>query len=111
MKRTAENNAELVKAQFQHTWSAYMTYAAGHDELLPLNHSYIDYNDFPLLYTPIDAIDTILLMNLTKEYSQAINLICPNNSTTLFEKDMFVSVFDMIIRFFFFFYFIIIINN
>ena len=91
--RTPAENAALVKDQFVHGYLAYERYAYGHDELLPLTRSYVDYNPQSLLYTPIDALDTMYIMKLdmAKRVTQQVCALS-------FDQDMDVSVFDMVIR-------------
>ena len=53
-----------VKTEFLHAWSTYRRYAWGHDELEPLSKKPRDWYGKPLLMTPVDALDTLLLMGL-----------------------------------------------
>ncbi|ETO21835.1 hypothetical protein RFI_15368, partial [Reticulomyxa filosa] len=90
----AEVASELVQ-EFVYGYSAYQKYAWGHDELLPLTSSYVDYSSgYSTLWTPIDALDTIYIMNLTDLAEQTKNLIC-NFS---FDINADVAEFDMTIR-------------
>ena len=56
--------ANEVKAEFLHAWNDYKQYAWGHDDLKPLSKSYHDWYAEPLLMTPVDALDTMILMGL-----------------------------------------------
>jgi hypothetical protein len=59
--------AARVKAEFLHAWTNYKRYAWGHDELLPLSRRPHDWYGQSLLMTPVDALDTLVLMGLKKE--------------------------------------------
>src|SRR5215471_5237320 len=59
--------AEQVRAEFLHAWDGYKRYAWGHDELTPLSRGYRDWYGTSLYMTPVDALDTMLLMGLIKE--------------------------------------------
>src|SRR5262249_27991677 len=56
-----------VRGEFLYAWNAYKQYAWGHDELKPLSKSYRDWHSGSLLMTPVDALDTMILMGLTEE--------------------------------------------
>ena len=56
-----------VRAEFLHAWNSYKQYAWGHDDLKPLTKSYHDWYAEPLLMTPVDALDTMILMGLNGE--------------------------------------------
>ncbi|KAM0750984.1 seven-hairpin glycosidase [Meredithblackwellia eburnea MCA 4105] len=58
---------DWVLRAFKHMWEGYKTHAFGHDQLSPVSNSSADpYNGWGA--TIIDALDTLLVMNLTKEY-------------------------------------------
>ena len=59
--------ASRVREEFQHAWSGYKKYAWGHDELKPLSKSYRDWHSSSLLMTPVDALDTMIVMGLEDE--------------------------------------------
>ena len=59
--------AARVKTEFMHAWSNYRRYAWGHDELLPLSRKSHDWYGQSLLMTPVDALDTLVLMGLKQE--------------------------------------------
>src|SRR3954462_5447442 len=54
--------AAEVRAEFLHAWNGYKKYAWGHDELKPLSDGYRDWHSGTLLMTPVDALDTMILM-------------------------------------------------
>ncbi|MEP6882669.1 MAG: glycoside hydrolase family 47 protein, partial [Dokdonella sp.] len=59
--------AAEVKTEFLHAWKDYRKYAWGHDDLAPLTHKAHDWYAEPLLMTPVDALDTLVIMGLTDE--------------------------------------------
>jgi ER degradation enhancer, mannosidase alpha-like 2 len=87
--------ADEVRTEFLQAWNGYKRYAWGHDELKPLSHGYRDWYGVPLLMTPVDALDTMILMGLTGEADQARELIVHNLS---FDKDIEVKNFEITIR-------------
>jgi mannosidase alpha-like ER degradation enhancer 2 len=87
--------AERVRRDFLHAWSGYRQYAWGHDELKPLSKSDRDWYGASLLMTPVDALDTMLLMGLNDEARQDRELIDKQLS---FDKDIYVKNFEITIR-------------
>src|SRR5436190_23394141 len=64
------NRAQLqseVRAEFLHAWNGYKKYCWGHDDLKPLSKACHDWYAEPLLMTPVDALDTMILMGLSDE--------------------------------------------
>jgi len=86
---------DRVCAEFLHAWNGYKQYAWGHDELKPLSKTYSDWFPAPLLMTPVDAFDTMILMGLTAEAAEAKNLIL---SRLDFDLDIEVQHFEVVIR-------------
>jgi mannosidase alpha-like ER degradation enhancer 2 len=86
---------DRVRAEFLHAWNGYKQYAWGHDELKPLSKTHSDWYPTPLLMTPVDAFDTLLLMGLTAEAAEAKDLIL---SRLDFDHDMEVQHFEAVIR-------------
>lgn len=84
-----------VRAEFLHAWNGYKKYAWGHDDLKPLSKSYHDWYAEPLLMTPVDALDTMILMGLKDEATDTKNYILKNLS---FDKDISVQNFEVTIR-------------
>ncbi len=87
--------AQRVLAAYRHSWDAYKTYAWGHDFLKPLSKSGNDWYGVPLNITPIDALDTMLLMGERAEADNARRFIL---ATTSFDRDVFVKNFEITIR-------------
>jgi mannosidase alpha-like ER degradation enhancer 2 len=87
--------AARVRADFLHAWSGYKQYAWGHDELKSLTKSYRDWYGTSLLMTPVDALDTMVLMGLTDEAKEDRELIDKQLS---FDKDIYVKNFEITIR-------------
>jgi len=87
--------ASRVRAEFLHSWNAYEKYAWGHDELRPISKTPRDWYGEPLLMTPVDALDTLILMGFKDEADKARALIDQKLS---FDKDISVQNFEMTIR-------------
>ncbi|HJT67002.1 MAG TPA: glycoside hydrolase family 47 protein [Pyrinomonadaceae bacterium] len=90
-----EKVAAEVKAEFLHAWNGYKTYAWGHDDLRPLSKTHHDWYPQPLLMTPVDALDTMMIMGLKDEASSTQQYILANLS---FDKDIEVQNFEITIR-------------
>src|SRR5437763_5267373 len=67
----ARQLAARVQTEFLHAWNSYERYAWGHDALRPLSKAAHDWYGESLLMTPVDALDTLLLMHLDVEASKA----------------------------------------
>jgi len=87
--------AAKVRAEFLHSWKAYEQYAWGHDELRPLTKQPRDWYGQSLLMTPIDSLDTLILMGFNDEAEKAKTLIVDRLD---FDKDIDVKVFEVTIR-------------
>lgn len=87
--------AAEVKAEFLHAWNGYKKFAWGHDDLKPLSKTYHDWHSQPLLMTPVDALDTMILMDLDDEADATKKYILDNLS---FDKDIEVQNFEITIR-------------
>ncbi|HEU4714558.1 MAG TPA: glycoside hydrolase family 47 protein [Pyrinomonadaceae bacterium] len=87
--------AAEVKAEFLHAWSGYKKYAWGHDDLKPLSKTHHDWYAQPLLMTPVDSLDTMILMGLDEEAAETRAYIVENLS---FDKDIDVQNFEITIR-------------
>ena len=87
--------AERVRSEFLHAWNGYRQYAWGHDALLPLSHGARDWYGQSLLMTPVDALDTLLLMGLEPQADEARALI---DARLWFDRDIDVKHFEIVIR-------------
>ena len=87
--------ARRVKAEFLHAWTGYRRYAWGHDELRPLSRKPYDWYGTSLLMTPVDALDTLVLMGLKREARDDRDLIANRLD---FDKDITVKTFEVTIR-------------
>ncbi|HSP15404.1 MAG TPA: glycoside hydrolase family 47 protein [Thermoanaerobaculia bacterium] len=87
--------ASRVRAEFLASWHAYEQYAWGHDELRPVSKTPRDWYGESLLMTPVDALDTMLIMGLDDEAAKAKTLIIEKLS---FDKDISVQNFEVTIR-------------
>ena len=93
--REAAILADRVKAETRHAWQGYVRHAWGHDALKPLTRAPHDWYGTSLLMTPVDALDTLLMMGLTDEAKAAQALIVTKLS---FDHDLDVQVFEVTIR-------------
>lgn len=80
---------------FRHAWKGYATDAFGKDEYQPLRHQGRDWAPGGIGLMIVDALDTMLLMNLTDEYQQAREWIATRLD---FDKKQDVNVFETTIR-------------
>ena len=91
----AQQIAAGVRTEFLHAWNNYERYAWGHDALRPLSKTAHDWYGQSLLMTPVDALDTLILMHLDAEAAKARSLIVSNLS---FDRDIYVKNFEITIR-------------
>lgn len=87
--------ARQVRSEFLYAWNAYKQYASGHDELLPLTQTGHDWYGVSLQMTPVDALDTMLIMGLKEEADKNRESMEKNLS---FNQDIYVSNFEITIR-------------
>lgn len=87
--------ANEVKAEFLQAWQGYKKYAWAHDDLKPLSKTHHDWYAEPLLMTPVDALDTMIIMGFKEEANQTKEFILDNLS---FDKDIDVQNFEITIR-------------
>ena len=87
---TSQVREELLRA-----WRGYEKYAWGHDELEPVTRTFHDWHPDSLLMTPVDALDTLLLVGLKDEAARAQKLILEKLS---FDRDISVKNFEITIR-------------
>jgi len=92
------NNRKLaaeVRSEFLHAWNGYKKFAWKHDDLKPLSKGYHDWYAEPLLMTPVDSLDTMILMGFKDEAAATRKFIIDNLS---FDKDLPVQNFEITIR-------------
>src|SRR5688572_3559627 len=88
--------AERVREEMKFSWQAYEKYAWGHDELRPVSKTTRDWHGSEsLLMTPVDSLDTLLLMGLDEEAEKAKAIILERLD---FDKDISVQNFEITIR-------------
>ena len=87
--------AARVRGEIAHAWDGYARHAWGHDELKPLSKTAHDWYGDPLLMTPVDGLDTLIVAGLTDEANRARTYIDEHLS---FDKDLSVQVFEITIR-------------
>ncbi len=91
---TPELAAE-VRGEFLHAWQNYGRYAWGHDALRPLSRRPHDWYGQSLLMSPVDALDTLVVMKLDAEADKTRELIA---TTLSFDRDIYVKNFEITIR-------------
>jgi mannosidase alpha-like ER degradation enhancer 2 len=91
----ARHLAARVRTEFLHAWNNYERYAWGHDALRPLGKTPHDWYGQSLLMTPVDALDTLVVMHLDAEAAKARSLIVSDLS---FDRDIYVKNFEITIR-------------
>jgi len=89
--------AAHVRAEALHAWNGYKQYAWGHDSLKPLSKQPFDWYGpgHTLLMTPVDALDTLILMGLTPQADEARKLI---DTQLNLDQDIYVKDFEITIR-------------
>jgi mannosidase alpha-like ER degradation enhancer 2 len=87
--------AAEVRAEFLRAWNGYKKYAWGHDDIKPLSKTHHDWYPQPLLMTAVDALDTMIIMDLNDEATATKYYIVNNLS---FDKDIEVQNFEITIR-------------
>ena len=94
-EKNAQTLASRVRTEFLHAWNNYERYAWGHDALRPLSKTAHDWYGQSLLMTPVDALDTLVLMHLDAEAMRTRSLIVSDLS---FDRDIYVKNFEITIR-------------
>uniref|UniRef100_A0A8C7ENL5 alpha-1,2-Mannosidase n=1 Tax=Neovison vison TaxID=452646 RepID=A0A8C7ENL5_NEOVI len=82
-----------VIGAFRHAWAGYRKFAWGHDELKPVSRSFSEW--FGLGLTLIDALDTMWILGLKKEFEEARKWV---SKKLRFQKDVDVNLFESTIR-------------
>jgi hypothetical protein len=91
----AQQLASRVRTEVLYAWNNYERYAWGHDALRPLRKTARDWYGQSFLTTPVDALDTLILMHLDAEAERARSLIVSDLS---FDRDIYVKNFEITIR-------------
>lgn len=94
-KSDDQKMAGQIKSEFLRSWNSYKAYAWGHDVLLPLSKSYMDWYENSLGISPIDAYSTMKVMGLDEEAALVQRYV---SDTLDFDKDQFVKTFEVNIR-------------
>src|SRR5688572_8524567 len=87
--------AAQVRTEFLHAWNGYKKHCWGHDELKPISKTCHDWYGTSLLMTPVDSLDTMILMGLNSEAKTTREYIATHLS---FDKDIYVQNFEITIR-------------
>lgn len=86
---------QAIKAEYEAVWADYVKYALPQDDLLPLNYS--GENDlFGWGASPVDGIDTAVIMGLTSTVKQQLDLI---SKVDFSKSNYIVDEFDAMIRY------------
>ncbi len=94
-QREQSQIADTIRGEFLRSWKAYRQYAWGHDGIRPLSKTPFDWYGTPLLITPVDALDTMILMGLTEEADTSREYIVRHLT---FDLDIYVKNFEVTIR-------------
>ncbi|CAG8029692.1 unnamed protein product [Penicillium salamii] len=85
-----------IKAEFKHAWQGYKKAAMGHDEVNPLSKEPEDpFNGWGA--TLVDSLDTLWIMELRDEFSEAVDAIKNIDFKTSLRED--IPVFETTIRY------------
>lgn len=85
-----------IKAEFKHAWQGYKKAAMGHDEVKPLSKESEDpFNGWGA--TLVDSLDTLWIMELRDEFSEAVDAIKNIDFKTSLRED--IPVFEATIRY------------
>ena len=85
-----------IKSEFLLCWNSYVKYAWGYDQLDPLKKKGENWYSVSFYMTPVDAMDTMILMGLRQQADSARALV---DSHLNFDQDVYVSTFEFTIRF------------
>ena len=92
---TSAEMAARVKAEFRHAWQAYKQYAWGMDMLRPISRTGRNWHSTSLNITPIDALDSLVLLGEREEADATRRFIVEHTS---FDLDISVKNFEITIR-------------
>ena len=91
-----QKRCDAVKEVFLRSWNAYKEHAWGHDEFAPLTMAWKDHFG-GWGATLVDALDTLLIMNLDDEFKEAITTLKSVDFSITHVKTL--NVFETTIRF------------
>ncbi|KAJ3101314.1 hypothetical protein HDU96_010055 [Phlyctochytrium bullatum] len=95
--REDREKLDAIREMMLHAWNGYKTYAWGADEVRPVSGQPLNwYTPHSLLSTPVDALDTLHLMNLTAEYEAAKELVL--TKLDMAKVDEKINLFETTIR-------------
>lgn len=87
---------DYIVTMMKHAWDSYRDFAFGDDELLPVSKIGSNWSaDGSLLFTPIDAMDSLYIMDLKAEFNEAKTMVINQLD---FSKNIEVNVFETTIR-------------
>lgn len=85
-----------IKSEFKHAWQGYKQVSMGHDEVKPLSKESEDpFNGWGA--TLVDSLDTLWIMELKDEFSEAVDAIKKIDFKTSLRED--IPVFETTIRY------------
>lgn len=88
--------AQRTRAEFQHAWKGYEKFASGFDELRPTTRKGRNWKEgHTLLMTPVDALDSLILLGFKKEADKTRELIATKLNL---DQDLEVKNFEITIR-------------
>ncbi|KAI5358420.1 Putative glycoside hydrolase family 47, six-hairpin glycosidase-like superfamily [Septoria linicola] len=90
-----DERAQRVKEAFQISWAGYEKYGWGYDEYHPISHTGKFMTQKGLGWIIVDALDTMMIMNLTTELTHAREWI---HSNLTYNQDHDVNTFETTIR-------------
>ncbi|OAA55117.1 mannosidase MsdS [Cordyceps fumosorosea ARSEF 2679] len=90
--------AGAVRAAYKTAWAGYYKYAWPHDELLPISNTYVD-DRAQWGLTPIDGLDTAIVMNDKDIVNTILDFIPTVDFTTTRKVGETISLFETTIRY------------
>lgn len=95
-KTTRMLRMDMVKEAFLVSWNQYKKYAWGKDEVRPVSN--VGFDPFAgWAATLVDALDTLWIMGLTREFHEALTVVEKIDFSTSFRND--IPLFETVIRY------------
>ncbi|KAJ6017588.1 CAZyme family GH47 [Penicillium sp. IBT 35674x] len=95
-KQERMQQLSTIKAEFKHAWDGYKKVAMGHDEIKPLSAAFEDpFNGWGA--TLVDSLDTLWIMEMKDEFSEAVDAIKKIDFATSARED--IPMFETVIRY------------